>query len=89
MIYPIWQLTRRSLGAGLRDTDLKAARLAEKWVGAMAWSTAFISVSMSALKTALSSPLFKLGAGHFNASMTTSLATPPVTNCCQCDAASA
>ena len=35
---PVWQLARRSLGVGLRNSDLKEACLAEEWVGAVAWS---------------------------------------------------
>ena len=40
MIDPVWQLARRSLGVGLRNSDLKEACLAEEWVGAVAWSGA-------------------------------------------------
>ena len=49
----------------------------------------FSRVPISDLKTALSSPLFTLGNGHFSAFMTTSLHRPSVTNSCQCDKASA
>ena len=40
MIDPVWQLARRSLGAGLRNGDLKETCLAEEWVGAVAFSGA-------------------------------------------------
>ena len=40
MIDPIRQLARRSLGAGFRNGDLKESCLAEKWIGAVAWSRA-------------------------------------------------
>ena len=40
MIDPVWQLARRSLGAGLRNSVLKETCLAEEWVGAVAWSRA-------------------------------------------------
>ena len=40
-------------------------------------------VPMRDLKTALSSPLLRLGAGHLNASMTVSFATPSVCSTCQ------
>ena len=40
MINPVWQFARRSLVAGLRKGDLKERCLAEKRVGAVAWSRA-------------------------------------------------
>ena len=40
MIDPVWQFARKSLGAGLRNGDLKETCLAEEWVGAVAWSRA-------------------------------------------------
>ena len=50
MIDPVWKLARRSLGAGLRNGDLKETCLAEEWVGAVAFSGAFYQSADERLK---------------------------------------
>ena len=50
MIDPVWQLVRRTLGAGLRNGDLKKPCFAEKRVGAMALSRALYQSADQRLK---------------------------------------
>ena len=50
MIDPIWWFARGSLGAGLRNGDLKEPCFAEKWVGAVAWSRALYQSADQRLK---------------------------------------
>ena len=50
MIDPIWQLARRSLGAGFRNGDLKETCFAEKRICAVAWSRALYQSADQRLK---------------------------------------
>ena len=50
MIDPVWKLARRSLGAGLRNGDLKETCFTEEWVGAVAFSGAFYQSADERLK---------------------------------------
>ena len=50
MIDPVWQLARRSLGAGFRNGDLKEPCPAEKWIGALAWPRALYQSADQRLK---------------------------------------